>query len=239
MNNVEILTEGARTLGLSLSEHQVQQLMNYKDLLLEWNEKMNLTAITDEKEVMIKHFLDALSCATVDKIKENAKIIDVGTGAGFPGIPLKVYFPKISLTLLDSLNKRINFLKTVCDAIEIKDVQFVHGRAEDFGTSKQHREKYDIAVARAVAELNVLSEYCLPFVRVGGYFICQKGPSIHEEIERGKKAIEALGGRIVDRKDIALPFSDITHNIVIIEKVKNTPTKFPRKAGTPSKDPLI
>ncbi|MDF2548638.1 MAG: rRNA methyltransferase [Anaerosolibacter sp.] len=239
MNNLDILTEGAGKLGLTLSEKQTEQLIKYKDLLLEWNEKMNLTAITDEKEVMIKHFLDALSCATVKQIKEDAKIIDVGTGAGFPGIPLKIYFPKLSLTLLDSLNKRINFLKTVCEDIEVKDVQFVHGRAEDVGANKQHREKYDIAVARAVAELNVLSEYCLPFVRVGGYFICQKGPSIHEEIERGKKAIEILGGRIVDRKDISLPFSEITHNIVIIEKVRNTPTKFPRKAGTPSKNPLI
>ncbi|MFT9496806.1 16S rRNA (guanine(527)-N(7))-methyltransferase RsmG [Anaerosolibacter sp.] len=239
MNNLDILTEGAGKLGLTLSEKQTEQLIKYKDLLLEWNEKMNLTAITDEKEVMIKHFLDALSCVTVKQMKEDAKIIDVGTGAGFPGIPLKIYFPKLSLTLLDSLNKRINFLKTVCEDIEVKNVQFVHGRAEDVGANKQHREKYDIAVARAVAELNVLSEYCLPFVRVGGYFICQKGPSIHEEIERGKKAIEILGGRIVDRKDISLPFSEITHNIVIIEKVRNTPTKFPRKAGTPSKNPLV
>lgn len=239
MNNLKILTEGAAKLGLTLSEYQVNQLVKYKDLLLEWNEKMNLTAITDEKEVMIKHFLDALSCATVGQINENAKIIDVGTGAGFPGIPLKIYFPNVTLTLLDSLNKRINFLKTVCESIGLKNIQFVHGRAEDFGINKQHREQYDIAVARAVAELNVLSEYCLPFVRVGGYFVCQKGPSIHEEIERGKKAIEALGGRIVDRKDVVLPFSEITHNIVIIEKVKNTPTKFPRKAGTPSKNPLI
>lgn len=239
MNNLDILTEGAGKLGLTLSENQTEQLIKYKNLLLEWNEKMNLTAITDEKEVMIKHFLDALSCATVKQIKEDAKIIDVGTGAGFPGIPLKIYFPNLSLTLLDSLNKRINFLKTVCEDIKVKNVQFVHGRAEDVGAIKQHREQYDIAVARAVAELNVLSEYCLPFVRVGGYFICQKGPSIHEEIERGKKAIEILGGRIVDRKDISLPFSEITHNIVIIEKIRNTPTKFPRKAGTPSKNPLV
>jgi 16S rRNA (guanine527-N7)-methyltransferase len=239
MNNLDILIDGAGKLGLNLSENQTEQLIKYKDLLLEWNEKMNLTAITDEKEVMIKHFLDALSCATVNQMKEDAKIIDVGTGAGFPGIPLKIYFPNLSLTLLDSLNKRINFLKTVCQEIKVENVQFVHGRAEDVGANKLHREQYDIAVARAVAELNVLSEYCLPFVKVGGYFICQKGPNIQEEMERGKKAIETLGGKIVDRKDILLPFSEITHNIVIIEKVRNTPTKFPRKAGTPSKNPLI
>lgn len=238
MNSMEILIEGAKALGLSLTDRQVHQFIAYKDLLLEWNEKMNLTAITDEKEIMMKHFLDALSCALVDKLKSHVKIIDVGTGAGFPGIPLKIYYPDLSLTLLDSLNKRIHFLREICSRLELAQVEFVHGRAEDFGANKQYREKYDIAVARAVAELNVLSEYCLPFVKVGGYFICQKGPSIDEEMERGKKAIEVLGGKVVERKDILLPFSDITHNIVVIEKVKATPTKFPRKAGMPTKKPL-
>lgn len=239
MNSMDILQEGSRALGLVLTEQQGQQLIRYKELLLFWNEKINLTAIIEERDVMIKHFLDSLSCVKASPLKDGIKIIDVGTGAGFPGIPLKVYYTDIQLTLLDSLNKRINFLKEVCETLGLKGVEFLHGRAEDYGNNKHYREKYDVAVARAVAELNSLAEYCLPFVKVGGFFIAQKGPNIEEEMERAQKAIEVLGGKIVEKIDIPLPFSEITHNIVIIKKIKQTLTKYPRKAGTPTKNPLL
>ncbi len=238
MNNKQILQQGAEELGLSLKDHQVEQLLKYKNILLEWNEKINLTAIRDEQEIMIKHFLDSLSCTTIPYLKENAKVIDVGTGAGFPGIPILIYYPHILLTLLDSLNKRIHFLKEVCSSIGLSNIRFEHGRAEDYGKDHLFREQYDIAVARAVAELNVLCEYCLPFVKVGGYFICQKGPNIEEEMQRSKKAIEQLGGKCIEIKKIKLPFLNIVHSIMIIEKTRQTPTKFPRRAGIPNKKPL-
>ncbi|AOT73109.1 16S rRNA (guanine(527)-N(7))-methyltransferase RsmG [Geosporobacter ferrireducens] len=239
MNSMDILKEGSKALGIELTEQQGQQLVKYKELLLEWNEKINLTAITEEKDVMIKHFLDSLSCVKASPLKNEVKIIDVGTGAGFPGIPLKVYYTDIQLTLLDSLNKRIHFLQAVCETLGLKSVEFLHGRAEDYGNNKNYRERYDVAVARAVAELNSLAEYCIPFVKIGGFFIAQKGPNIEEEMKRAEKAIEILGGKIVEKIDIPLPFSEITHNIVIIKKIKQTPTKYPRKAGTPTKNPLL
>lgn len=239
MENKEILLSGSQQMGVSLNEKQVDMFLKYKDLLIEWNEKINLTAITEDRDVMIKHFLDSVSCMKVPYIKENDKVIDVGTGAGFPGIPINIYYKDVQLTLLDSLNKRIKFLKEVCTNIGLNHVKFEHGRAEDYGKNKNHREKYDVVVARAVAQLNILSEYCLPFVKVGGYFICQKGPNIDEELKNAKKSIEILGGKFVEKKDIKLPFTDITHNIVVIQKQKNTPAKYPRKAGTPTRNPLV
>ncbi|WP_053955120.1 16S rRNA (guanine(527)-N(7))-methyltransferase RsmG [Inediibacterium massiliense] len=239
MNNEEILREGAKRLGLSLDEEQINQFLTYKDLLVEWNKNVNLTAITEDQEVMIKHFLDSLSCMSIPYIKKGDKIIDVGTGAGFPGIPIHIYDKDVQLTLLDSLNKRIKFLETVCNDIGLKNVSFEHGRAEDYGQNKDFREKYDVAVARAVAQLNILCEYCLPFVRVGGYFICQKGPNIEEEMENAQRSIQILGGKFIEKRDIALPFSDLHHNVVVIQKIKETSTKYPRKAGTPTKKPLI
>lgn len=239
MSNIDILKEGAEELGLFLNDKQIDQFLKYKDLLINWNQKINLTAITEDQEIMIKHFLDSISCIILPYIKDNHKVIDVGTGAGFPGIPINIYYPNVSLTLLDSLNKRISFLQEVCTNIELENVTFEHGRAEDFGQDKEFREKYDIAVARAVAPLNTLCEYCLPFVKVGGYFICQKGPNIDEEMNDAKKAIEILGGKFIEKKDVKLPFCDITHNIVVIEKIENTLTKYPRKAGKPNKKPLI
>lgn len=238
MDLKNLLQEGSTQLGAHIEENQIQQLLNYKDILLEWNQKMNLTAIEEEKEVIIKHFLDSISCVKINQLKGNGKIIDVGTGAGFPGIPLKVIFPQLKLTLLDSLNKRINFLKEVCLQLQLEEVEFIHGRAEDFGQNKQHREAYDYAVARAVAPLNILVEYCLPFVKVGGYFICQKGKALHEELQEAEKAIKILGGKVADKQDITLPFSDITHSILLIEKTKQTSTKYPRKAGMPTKNPI-
>jgi len=239
VNNNDILKEGSKELGISLTDDQVEQFIKYKEILVEWNQHMNLTGIVEDQQVMIKHFLDSLGCVTLPYIKEDSTVIDVGTGAGFPGIPINIYYPKTSLTLLDSLNKRINFLKEVCNEVELNEVSFQHGRAEDFGKDIGFREKYDIAVARAVAQLNVLCEYCLPFVKVGGYFICQKGPNIEEELKNAQKSIEILGGKIIDKKDIKLPYSDETHSIVVIQKIKQTPEKYPRKAGKPTKTPLL
>ncbi|SNS54377.1 16S rRNA m(7)G-527 methyltransferase [Anaerovirgula multivorans] len=234
----KLLQEGSIELGAQIEEKQIHQLLKYKDILLEWNQKMNLTAIEEEKEVIIKHFLDSISCVKIEQLRNNGKLIDVGTGAGFPGIPLKVIFPQLKLTLLDSLNKRINFLKEVCLQLQLEEVEFIHGRAEDYGQEKRYRETYDYAVARAVAPLNILVEYCLPFVKVGGYFICQKGKALQEELLEAEKAIKVLGGKIVDKEDITLPFSDITHSILLIEKTKQTSTKYPRKAGLPTKNPI-
>lgn len=234
----DILIQGSKELNIEITDHQVDQLIKYKDILLEWNQKMNLTAIEDEKEVMIKHFLDSLSCIQTKYLKNEGTMIDVGTGAGFPGGPLKIALPNMKLTLLDSLKKRIGFLEEVCKETALESVEFVHGRAEDFGQNKGYREKYDYAVSRAVAALNVLVEYCLPFVKVGGYFICQKGPGLMEELPEAKNAIKVLGGEVVEQIAVTLPFSDITHYILVIKKIKQTPAKYPRKAGKPSKEPI-
>ena len=238
MNSSLILQEGAKELGFELHSKQVSQLLKYKDLLVEWNEKMNLTAIIEDEDILIKHFLDSLSCVKIPQIKNGMKVIDVGTGAGFPGIPIHIYYPEIQLTLLDSLQKRIKFLQEVYHHIEIETVQYEHGRAEDFGNNIKFREKYDIALARAVAELSTLCEYCLPFVKIGGYFICQKGPNVDEELKNAQKALKTLGGEVIERIDVKLPFRDINHNIIVIKKIKQTPTQYPRKAGTPTKNPL-
>lgn len=234
----KILKDGSEEMNIEITDSQIDQFIKYKDILLEWNQKMNLTAITEEKEVMIKHFLDSLSCIQTKYLKDEGKMIDVGTGAGFPGIPLKIALPNIELTLLDSLKKRIGFLEEVCAELNLNKVEFVHGRAEDFGQNKDYREKYEYVVSRAVAALNTLVEYCLPFVKVGGYFICQKGPQLIEEIPEAKKAIQVLGGEIVDQIPVDLPFSDRTHHILVIKKIKQTPIKYPRKAGKPSKEPI-
>lgn len=239
MNNREILEEGSRLLGLNLTEEQISKLLIYKDLLVEWNKIINLTAIKEEDDILIKHFLDSISCVKGEYIKNGDKVIDVGTGAGFPGIPLHIYYPDIRLTLLDSLQKRIKFLQEVYRHIKVQNIQFEHGRAEDFGLNIKFREKYDVALARAVAELNILCEYCLPFVKVGGFFVCQKGPGVEEELNNAKKAMEVLGGKFIERIDIKLPFRDFSHNIIIIKKIKQTPTKYPRKAGTPTKNPIL
>lgn len=238
MTNEHILREGCEKLGLTIDDKKINQLIKYKDILVEWNKFMNLTGITEDKEVMIKHFLDSLSCLSLDYIKSDSRIIDVGTGAGFPGLPIKIFYENSHVTLLDSLNKRIKFLKEVCEQNQVQKVEFIHGRAEEIAKKKDQRETYDIAVARAVARLNVLCEYCLPFVKVGGYFVCQKGPSITEELEDSKKALNILGGEIVEKIDIDIPYTDLKHNIVVIKKIKSTPTKYPRKAGTPTKSPL-
>ena len=206
----------------------------YKDLLLEWNEKINLTAITDEDEIRLKHFADSLTVA--EFIEDNSKVIDVGTGAGFPGIPLKIYNNTLDITLADSLNKRINFLNEVIDKLELNNIKAVHGRAEYLGQDKQFREQYDIAISRAVANMSTLVEYLLPFVKVGGKAICMKGPNIEDELNTSKKAIKELGGEI--EKIESFKLEDLERNIIIIKKVKTTPSIYPRKASIPLKKPI-
>mgnify|MGYP001064273542 FL=1 len=238
MEPIEILKRGTEEMGIEISHKQAEQFIKYKDILLEWNRKMNLTTITEEREIIIKHFLDSLSCIQTKYLKNTGKMIDIGTGAGFPGIPLKIILPDIKLTLLDSLKKRIGFLEEVCAELDLGGIEFIHGRAEDFGQNKNYREKYKYVVSRAVAALNVLTEYCLPFAQVGGHFICQKGPKLIEEIKDAQKSIKILGGKIVEQIKIELPFSDRDHHILVVEKIKQTPIKYPRKAGKPSKNPI-
>lgn len=238
MNSTDILKLGGKEIGLDIDEKMIDRFYKFKDLLIEWNKKINLTGITDENEIMIKHFLDSLTCIITGAIRKDSKIIDVGTGAGFPGIPLKIYYENLNVTLLDSLNKRIKYLQTVCEELELDQVEFLHGRAEDYANQEDYREKYDIAVARAVADLSILSEYCLPYVKVNGYFIALKGPKAYEEVKKAKQAVNLLGGEIMETLDVKLPFGDNQHTLVIVRKIKPTPKKYPRKAGTPTKKPL-
>ncbi len=238
MSNIDILKKGIEDFGLEANEKVLSDFQKYKELLVEWNQKMNLTGIEDEKEVFIKHFLDSISAVTKGYIQNGMSLIDVGTGAGFPGMPLRICLPELKVTLLDSLNKRINFLQEVSSKLSIDDIEFIHGRAEDFGKNEDYREKYDIATARAVAGLPVLMEFCVPFIKVGGYFVCLKGPNANLELEESKKAMEVLGVEYIEKIDVKLPESDLNHNILIFKKVKNTPSKYPRKAGKVSKNPI-
>ena len=208
----------------------------YMELLREWNEKINLTAITDEEGILVKHFFD--SCSISEFVDNNSKIIDVGTGAGFPGLPLKIVNDSFNLTLVDSLNKRINFLNEVKNKLGLKNVEIIHGRAEDVGIDNKYREKYDFAVSRAVAELRILVEYLLPLVKVGGKVIAMKGPNIDEEVENAKKAVKLLGGEIEKIKSFKLGDTDNERTVIIIKKIKNIELKYPRKAGIPKKSPL-
>ena len=210
----------------------------YYEMLVGWNEKVNLTAITEEDDVAIKHFLDSLNAAK-GMVKDGMKVIDVGTGAGFPGLPVKIANPLVELTLVDSLNKRINFLNEVVAALGLEGVNTVHSRAEDLGVNKDYREKYDMCVSRAVSNLTTLCELCLPFVRVGGLFVSLKGPKAEEEIKEAQKAIGILGGKFERLENYDLSDTDLNHNIVVIKKISHTPTKYPRKAPKPAKEPLL
>ena len=219
-----------------LTEEMQQQFEDYMHLLLEWNEKINLTAITEENELILKHFVDSL---TISKyIKEGESIVDVGTGAGFPGIPLKIARKDLKVTLVDSLNKRILFLNEVIEKLGLKEIETLHYRAEEFGQNKKYRESFDIATSRAVANLSTLVEYLLPLVKVGGICVCMKGSEIKEELENGKKAIKILGGEIQEVEEFYLPETDIKRSIVIVKKISSTPKKYPRKPGTPAKEPI-
>lgn len=238
MTNEDILRQGIKDFGIEVNDQMISDLKTYREILVDWNQKMNLTGIEEEKEVFIKHFLDSISAVSNRYIKDGISLIDVGTGAGFPGLPLKICLQNIKLTLLDSLNKRINFLQEVSNTVNLKDVEFIHGRAEDFGKNSDYREQYDVATARAVAGLPILMEFCVPFVKVGGYFVCLKGPNANLELEESKMAMDILGLEFVEKIDIELPNEELKHNILVFKKIKNTPEKYPRKAGKPAKSPI-
>lgn len=230
----ELIKKGGEQLGIPLMESQIAQLERYSILLQEWNEKINLTAITDPDEIAIKHFLDSLTPILTGYI--GGKVIDVGTGAGFPGLVLKIAKPDISLVLLDSLNKRIQFLKEVCETLSLDGVEFVHARAEDGAHTM--RAKFDTVVSRAVANMTTLCELCIPFLKIGGHFLALKGPLAEEELNAAKRAIHILGGEVESVSETQIPFSDLSHKIIIIKKVRQTPLQYPRKAGIPTKTPL-
>lgn len=225
----------AQKIGIELDENKIQKFFKYKDLLIETNKYMNLTSIVDDKDVVLKHFIDSL---TINKyIKEGCSLIDVGTGAGFPGVPIKIIRSDVNVVLLDSLNKRLNFLNTVIKELNLENIRTVHGRAEDVAHDNNYRERFDYVTARAVANLSTLSELCIPFLKIGGIFICMKA-NIDDELEKAKKAISLLGGEIISIDKFTLPETDIERNIILIKKTKTTPEKYPRKAGMPSKQPI-
>ena len=234
--NLDKFRSGLEKLNISLTEEQIQQFLTYYEMLVETNKVMNLTAITEFDEVIEKHFLDSLSICQVYDLNQDVYVLDMGTGAGFPGIPLKIAFPEINLVLADSLNKRIKFLQDVIDELGLKKVEALHARAEEMGRNKQYREQFDLSVSRAVANLSSLSEYCIPFVKEGGKFISYKSGEIEEEVNAAKKAISVLGGKIEDVYKFDL--YEQKRSFVIIGKEKKTPKAYPRKAGTPTKMPL-
>lgn len=225
-------------LKLTITKEQEEQLIQFYELLIEWNKVMNLTGITEFEEVVEKHFIDSLSIVKVLDLSKVDNVIDVGTGAGFPGIPLKIVFPHLKITLLDSLNKRIKFLNEVIDKLALADIAAVHGRAEDLAKKENYREKFDLCVSRAVANISTLSEYCLPFVKCDGVFVSYKSGKVEEELEKGKLAFSVLGGKLSKKEDFYLPGSDIFRTLAVIKKIKKTPGKYPRKAGLPSKEPI-
>lgn len=234
--NVEYFLDELGKLNISLSEMQINQFIRFYEMLIEKNKVMNLTAITEFDEVIDKHFLDSLNLFRLIDLNSEKRILDLGTGAGFPGIPLKIAFPKIKITLVDSLNKRVMFLKDIVNQLGLEDVECVHARAEDLAKNKEYREEYDICVSRAVANLSTLSEYCIPFVKVGGNFISYKSGDCDEEINSSKAAIKKLGARISKVENFEI--KDMGRSFVVIDKISSTPNKYPRKAGLPSKEPL-
>lgn len=236
------LIEKAAKFNIELSEEQIQQFQTYYEMLVETNKVMNLTAITEIEEVITKHFIDSLALVEVyprirDKESE-LSVLDLGTGAGFPGIPLKIVFPHLHIVLMDSLNKRVKFLQSVIDKLGLCDIHAIHGRAEEAARNAAYRESFDLCVSRAVANLATLSEYCMPFVKLEGKFISYKSADIEEEVNDAKKAIAVLGGKLITVKNVTLPDSDIERSFVFIEKKKNTPKAYPRKAGTAQKEPI-
>lgn len=235
---MERLQSKAEQLGIRLSEQQLEQFQCYYERLIEKNKVMNLTAITEYEEVVDKHFVDSILLGSVKELSGKKRVIDVGTGAGFPGIPLKIVYPELEITLLDSLNKRVKFLDEVIEELGLTGIQAVHSRAEDLAQDAAHRQQYDICVSRAVANLATLSEYCIPFVKQGGYFISYKSTQIEEELKQAKKAVQVLGGTLEQVETVQIPGTTIERQFVMIRKTGTTPKKFPRKAGTASKTPI-
>ena len=234
----DFLANAAKEYQLPISPEQIEAYHQYYQLLIEWNKKINLTAITEPNAVAVKHIIDSLSCYDPKIFHPGAKLIDVGTGAGFPGLPLKIWQKDLNVTLLDSLQKRVNFLTTVVEQLGLENVEVIHSRAEEGAKQGFYRERYDIAVSRAVARLSVLSELCMPFVKVGGYFVALKGAQYQEEINDGKRAIQLLGGKVETVVPIKLPGLDDIRAVIYIKKIEATPHSYPRKAGTPEKNPL-
>lgn len=237
MNKIEFHSSLAEK-GIVLNETQMQQFELYFRELVEWNNKMNLTAITDEEAVYLKHFYDSISAAFFHDFTKPLRLVDVGAGAGFPSIPIKICFPHLNVTIVDSLNKRISFLQHLAATLKLENVSFFHDRAESFAKKKEHRENYDLVIARAVARMPVLAELCLPLAKVGGLFLAMKGPEVVNEIADSKKAIATLGGQVVRNESFVLPVEESTRHFVFIEKRKKTPNTYPRKPGTPNKQPL-
>ena len=237
-----LFEKGLEELGISLDSIAKDRFVKFYEMLVEKNKVMNLTAITEFEEVIVKHFIDSLAIVKVipaETFNSDIKIIDIGTGAGFPGIPLKIAFPEINITLLDSLNKRINFLKEVCEELKLDNVEFIHGRSEDFGKNPQYREQYNVCVSRAVANLATLSEFCIPFVEVGGCFVSYKAGDCGEEVKQSEKAVDKMGGKIMSNIEYVVPTSDLNRVLLKIKKEKATPKAYPRKAGTPAKEPIV
>lgn len=237
-HNTDQFLKDMNCLGISLCDEQVEKFLLYYEMLIEWNKMINLTAITDYEDVMKKHFVDSLSLVKVCDLTGSLSLIDVGTGAGFPGLALKIAFPDIKVTLLDSLSKRIHFLDEVILKLGIRGVNTVHGRAEDYAKQGKLRESFDLCVSRAVANLSILTEYCLPFVKVNGLFVSYKSERVSEELENAGHAISILGGKVENQVELMLPNSDIYRNLVMIRKTQSTSLKYPRKAGLPSRNPL-
>lgn len=232
----EKMQEKSNDLGIHFCVEQLEQFFEYMQLLIEWNEKMNLTAIIEPNEIILKHFIDSITI--LKEIKDNSKVVDVGTGAGFPGVPLSIMNPTLKITLVDSLNKRLVFLQEVVNKLNLKNVEIVHARAEEFGQNKKYREKFDVSTSRAVANLATLSEYLIPLVKIDGKVISMKASAAEIEINEAKKAINVLGGAIEKIDEFNLPQSDIGRTVIIIKKEKQTPNRYPRKAGTPGKEPI-
>jgi len=236
-----IFVQGAREIGIELKERQIEKFSCYLDLLIEWNQKINLTSLKTPREILVKHFLDSFTCIKVVELNFNKvkiEIVDVGTGAGFPGIPLKIIYPSVDLSLIEATKKKIIFLEKLIKELNLKNVQILAGRAETLGRGQENRGKYDIAISRAVAPLNILSEYCLPLVKIGGLFIAQKGRLYREEMEIGNKVIQLLGGEITKAEKIKVPFLNQERHILVIKKIQDTPFKYPRREGIPQKRPL-